>query len=90
MRADHILHPTPAGLYCPPGDFFIDPITCTGCTLCVSVCPKEILWLNEKVTNIKGYHPSGITDQSKCIACGNCARICPDSVITVLRHKEAE
>lgn len=26
MRADHILHPTPAGLYCPPGDFFIDPI----------------------------------------------------------------
>ena len=26
MRADQILHPTPAGLYCPPGDFFIDPI----------------------------------------------------------------
>ncbi len=26
MRADQILHPTEAGLYCPPGDFFIDPI----------------------------------------------------------------
>ncbi|WEF24400.1 ligase-associated DNA damage response exonuclease [Paracoccus sp. S3-43] len=26
MRADQILHPTPAGLYCPPGDFYIDPI----------------------------------------------------------------
>lgn len=63
---------------------------CKGCGLCVSVCPKQILWINEKVTNIKGYHPSGITDQSLCIACGNCARICPDSVITVLRHKEEE
>lgn len=26
MRADQILHPTEAGLYCPLGDFFIDPI----------------------------------------------------------------
>ncbi|WCR11330.1 ligase-associated DNA damage response exonuclease [Paracoccus stylophorae] len=26
MRADQILHPTDAGLYCPPGDFHIDPI----------------------------------------------------------------
>ncbi|TRW96044.1 ligase-associated DNA damage response exonuclease [Paracoccus sp. M683] len=25
MRADQILHPTPQGLYCPPGDFHIDP-----------------------------------------------------------------
>lgn len=26
MRADQILHPTEAGLFCPPGDFFIDPV----------------------------------------------------------------
>lgn len=26
MRADQILHPTEAGLYCPPGDFYIDPV----------------------------------------------------------------
>ena len=61
---------------------------CKGCGLCVSVCPKEILWLNDKVTNIKGYHPSGILDQTKCIACGNCAKICHDSVITVDRLDE--
>jgi len=63
---------------------------CKGCGLCVSVCPKHILWLDETVTNIKGYNPSGISDQDKCIACGNCARICPDSVITVLKHMEEE
>ena len=26
MRPDQILHPTEAGLYCPPGDFYIDPV----------------------------------------------------------------
>ena len=61
---------------------------CKCCGLCVSVCPKQILKLNESVTNIKGYHPSSIIDQDACIACGNCARICPDSVITVQRVKE--
>lgn len=26
MRPEDLLHPTPKGLYCPPGDFYIDPI----------------------------------------------------------------
>lgn len=26
MRPHDLLRPTPAGLYCPPGDFFIDPV----------------------------------------------------------------
>lgn len=26
MRAQDLLHPRPEGLYCPPGDFFIDPV----------------------------------------------------------------
>lgn len=26
MRFDELLRPTPRGLYCPPGDFFIDPV----------------------------------------------------------------
>ena len=26
MRPDDLLHPTPEGLYCPPGDFHIDPV----------------------------------------------------------------
>lgn len=61
---------------------------CKGCGLCVSVCPKQILRIDESITNIKGYHPSSIIDQNQCIACGNCARICPDSVITVRRIVE--
>lgn len=26
MRPEALLHPTPAGLYCPPGDFHVDPV----------------------------------------------------------------
>ncbi|MCX8998532.1 ligase-associated DNA damage response exonuclease [Rhizobiaceae bacterium BDR2-2] len=26
MKPEALLHPTPAGLYCPPGDFYIDPV----------------------------------------------------------------
>ena len=26
MRFEDLLKPTPAGLYCPPGDFYIDPV----------------------------------------------------------------
>lgn len=26
IRPEDLLHPTPAGLYCPPGDFYIDPV----------------------------------------------------------------
>lgn len=26
MRAQDLLHPRPEGLYCPPGDFYIDPV----------------------------------------------------------------
>jgi 2-oxoglutarate ferredoxin oxidoreductase subunit delta len=49
----------------------------------VAACPKHILALDENATNSKGYHPVGVTDLSACIACAGCAKMCPDSVITV-------
>ncbi|NNU15512.1 ligase-associated DNA damage response exonuclease [Parvularcula sp. ZS-1/3] len=30
MKPEALLHPTPAGLYCPPGDFYIDPVAPVG------------------------------------------------------------
>ncbi|MGI6156946.1 MAG: 4Fe-4S binding protein [Saccharofermentanales bacterium] len=58
---------------------------CKGCGLCVSVCPREIIFLDETKTNRKGYHPATVTEMEKCIGCANCARMCPDSIITVER-----
>ena len=63
---------------------FIDD-ACKGCELCVTVCPTKRIELNKEKINDKGYSPAHVIDQEKCIACGNCAIMCPDSVITVER-----
>ena len=56
---------------------------CKGCKLCVSVCPKNIVCINNDKINPKGFHPAGVTDESKCSGCASCARICPDCVIKI-------
>ncbi|MGN0989716.1 MAG: 4Fe-4S dicluster domain-containing protein [Eubacteriales bacterium] len=61
----------------------IDTNRCKGCGLCVSVCPRQILVLDDTVLNEKGYSAAKMTDQDKCIACAFCAKMCPDCVITV-------
>lgn len=58
---------------------------CKGCELCVAACPVHILALDKTSTNRKGYHPAAVTDLGKCLSCASCARICPDSVITVAK-----
>jgi 2-oxoglutarate ferredoxin oxidoreductase subunit delta len=59
--------------------------TCKGCGLCVTACPKKIIFLAKEKINQKGYHPAEVTDESACIGCASCAIMCPDSVITVER-----
>lgn len=56
---------------------------CKGCGLCVEVCPKHILVLDESIVNGLGYHPVRLTDQASCTSCALCARICPDAVFAV-------
>ena len=58
---------------------------CKGCGLCVSACPVHILDLDTSTVNAIGYTPARIVEPEKCIACTNCALMCPDSVITVER-----
>ena len=57
---------------------------CKGCNLCVSACPQDIIFLDDRI-NEKGYRPATVTEQDKCTSCAACARICPDTVITVYR-----
>ncbi len=59
--------------------------TCKGCGLCVNACPMKILALDLSRVNKIGYTPAHCFDMDKCIACTNCALMCPDSCITVER-----
>jgi 2-oxoglutarate ferredoxin oxidoreductase subunit delta len=46
---------------------------CKGCGICVAFCPKSILELkNDKIC---------VSDESKCIYCGQCELRCPDYAI---------
>ncbi len=60
-----------------------DTDNCKGCKLCINVCPKNIILIDEKAINKKGFHPATIIEMDKCIGCAFCATICPDCVITV-------
>ena len=61
----------------------IDINCCKGCGLCVEACPKQILKLDAKTINKKGYHPSSCIDMEQCIGCAFCATMCPDVCIKV-------
>ena len=46
---------------------------CTGCTACVSICPKKCI---KMVENDEGFkYP--IIDRKNCINCGLCSTVCP-------------
>lgn len=60
---------------------------CKGCGLCVSVCPQQVLQLDQSILNAGGYHPSNPVQPQKCIACAMCAIICPDSAIYVAKEE---
>ena len=64
------------------GHVVFDSNRCKGCELCINACLKKILAL-DAAQNIKGYRPACCVDESQCIGCASCARICPDSVISV-------
>jgi 2-oxoglutarate ferredoxin oxidoreductase subunit delta len=64
-----------------------DEDRCKGCELCTTVCPVNIVIMDKKRINSKGYHPATVVEMDKCIGCANCAVMCPDVVITVEREK---
>lgn len=55
----------------------INKDACTGCGLCVKVCPFDAMHLvNEKAE-----------DDEKCTLCGACVKVCPVNAITIERKR---
>lgn len=58
----------------------VDRARCDGCNLCVRACPADVLALDgEKVA---GMPAPGV---GECMACGDCAAICPSGSISLTR-----
>ena len=51
----------------------IDKKLCTGCTACLSICPKKAISFKEDSDGFK--YP--VIDKDKCIDCGLCKKKCP-------------
>lgn len=69
------------------GKIVIDRERCKGCHLCIEVCPKKRIVVDEEL-NKKGYQPamcSGDEEGGECNACCMCALVCPDVAIEVYR-----
>jgi nitroreductase/NAD-dependent dihydropyrimidine dehydrogenase PreA subunit len=52
----------------------IDQEKCTGCGLCIEVCPDQTISMEGNKAAVTG---------SRCLQCGHCAAICPISAIEV-------
>ncbi|MHB9155078.1 MAG: 4Fe-4S dicluster domain-containing protein [Endomicrobiales bacterium] len=55
----------------------IDKEACTGCGICVSMCPKRILSIDEQTGKCV------VRDEHKCDRLAGCERACPAGAIKI-------
>ncbi len=53
----------------------MDDSKCNGCGTCITVCPQEVLALENRKARIQ--------DRDACMECGACSRNCPRGALTV-------
>ena len=53
----------------------VDRQKCVGCSMCVSVCPHQVMQMRAKKAHL--------VDKDGCMECGACAINCPVEAITV-------
>ena len=58
---------------------------CCGCTACYAICPKEAISM---VEDEEGFEYPQI-DESKCVRCCQCIRVCPIKAGERLRWRKA-
>ena len=53
----------------------LDPEACTGCAMCVTVCPRGVFEISHRKARI--------AERDSCLECGACALNCPAGAVSV-------
>jgi ferredoxin len=53
----------------------LDETKCTGCGMCLEVCPHAVFQMNTRHVEIR--------DRDACMECGACSRNCPSEAVSV-------
>jgi len=64
-------------IYHEAGNVTVDHSTCTRCAECTSICPTEVLRLEDGCVKVHAESMFG------CIACGHCMMVCPTESVRV-------
>lgn len=82
IRPADLLHPTPAGLYCPPGDFFVDPTRAVGRAVITHGHSDHArpghdrcLATPETLAIMRARMGPGHAGETQAVACGECVSI---------------
>lgn len=67
------------------GSITVDAERCTGCDICVVLCPQRCLELGEAV-NAHGYRVAALVRPDDCTGCEICGWVCPHWAIDVFRE----
>lgn len=59
------------------GTVAVDQASCTGCSLCVRICPADAFEFIDKKSRVR--------ELMECMGCGDCVAMCPESAISLVR-----
>ena len=74
-----------AEVVAPQGQVYLIPERCKGCSICVELCPRQVLQVSSN-TNAKGYHYPEVAPgkEEECVHCDFCTMVCPEFAIFTL------